>query len=360
MSDAQIKTMREALIEKIYEKMCADDSIFFISADFGAPSLDKLRRDFEDRFINVGIAEQNLINISTGLALEGFTVYTYAIAGFLTMRAYEQIRTNLALLSQHKQVNVNLIGVGTGVSYDMSGPSHHCLEDLAIMRILPNIVLFSPSDWLTAEKFVDFSISVKRPKYIRLDGKPLPRIYEKDAEFYWEKGCCELLKGESICLVSTGYMTHRALKIAKELRANKQKIGVVDVFVLKPIIEDAFFDILKKYKYIITIEEAFINKGGLDSFVATILGHRSADIKLRNLGFQDKYIFKTGSRDFLSELSHFGEKDIIKAIEESKKCGVEKGQNESDLNNSNFERNQRHEGYYAEDKKTVVRPVDYS
>src|SRR4030042_6803698 len=97
MSYAQIRTMRDALIEKVYQKMCNDDKIFFLSADFGAPSLDRLREDFKDRFINVGIAEQNLINISTGLALEGFTVYAYAIVPFLTMRAYEQIRGNLSL-----------------------------------------------------------------------------------------------------------------------------------------------------------------------------------------------------------------------------------------------------------------------
>lgn len=318
MSDVKIKTMRDALIEKIYEKMYDDERIFFLSADMGAPALDKLRQDFKDRFINVGIAEQNLINVSTGLALEGFTVYAYAIAGFLTMRAYEQIRTNLALSSQYKQINVNLIGVGTGVSYDMSGPSHHCLEDLAIMRTLPNIVLFSPSDWLIAEKFVDFTINTKCPKYIRLDGKPLPRIYEKNANFEWEKGGCELVKGDDICIVSTGYMTHKALKVAKELQVNNHNIGVIDVFLLKPINEEALFNILKKYKFVITIEETFINKGGLDSLISDILRCRKADIKLMSLGFEDRYIFKSGNRDFLSEISHFGEKDIIKAIEEGK------------------------------------------
>jgi len=317
MSNVQIKTMRDALIEKIYEKMYDNDRIFFLSADFGAPALDKLREDFKDRFINVGIAEQNLINISTGLALEGFTVYAYAIAGFLTMRAYEQIRTNLALSSQHKQINVNLVGVGTGVSYDMSGPTHHCLEDLAIMRTLPNIVLFSPSDWVLAENFVDFSINSKKPKYIRLDGKPLPRIYEKSTYFEWDKGYCELVKGSDTCIVSTGYMTHKALRIAKELQVSKNnKIGVIDVFLLKPIDEETILNILKKYKCVITLEEAFINKGGLDSLISGIIRNGKADIKLSSFGFKDRYIFKSGSRDFLSEISHFGEKDIIKAIEE--------------------------------------------
>ncbi|OHB57824.1 MAG: transketolase, partial [Planctomycetes bacterium RBG_13_44_8b] len=316
MSYAQIRTMRDALIEKVYQKMCNDDKIFFLSADFGAPSLDRLREDFKDRFINVGIAEQNLINISTGLALEGFTVYAYAIAGFLTMRAFEQIRTNLALSSHQREINVNLIGVGVGVSYDMSGPSHHCLEDLSIMRTLPNIMLLSPSDWVTCEKFVDFSLTVKRPKYIRLDGKPLPQIYDSNTNFDWKKGCFELVKGDDICILSTGYMTHRALKIAKKFQAGNLQIGTIDVFLLKPIDEEAFFNILKRYKYIITIEEAFVNKGGLDSFISNMLRRRKADIQLISFGFSDRYLFESGNRDFLSQLDHFGEEDIIRAIEE--------------------------------------------
>src|SRR4030043_1505192 len=109
------KIMRDVFIEQIYNRMVKDDNLFFVSADFGSPKLDNLREKFKDRFINVGIAEQNLINISTGLALEGYIVYAYAIAPFLTMRAYEQIR-NLSLLSQIKEVNLNLIGVGIGLS----------------------------------------------------------------------------------------------------------------------------------------------------------------------------------------------------------------------------------------------------
>jgi len=317
MSSVQTKTMRNTLIEQVYNRMHNNKRIFFLSADMGAPALDKLRREFKDRFVNVGIAEQNLVNISTGLALEGFTVYAYAIAGFLTMRAYEQIRTNLALFSQQKTMNINLIGVGTGLSYDMSGPSHHCFEDISIIRTLPNIILCSPSDWVTAEKFVDFSINVKRPKYIRLDGKPLPRIYDQNTDFEWEKGFCELVRGDDICIVSTGYMTHKALKVAKEFKSCNRNIGVIDVFMLKPINEAHLFAKLKCYKIIITIEEAFKNKGGLDSLVSNTLKGKNADIKLKNLGFEDKYIFKSGNRDFLHELSHFGEKDIIEVIEKS-------------------------------------------
>lgn len=317
MNSIETKTMRDALIDAVYRRMHNDDRIFFLSADMGAPALDELKRKFKDRFVNVGIAEQNLINVSTGLALEGFTVYAYAIAGFLTMRAYEQIRTNLALFSQQRTINVNLIGVGTGVSYDMSGPSHHCLEDISIIRTLPHIILCSPSDWVTAEKFVDFSIKVKKPKYIRLDSKRLPQIYNENQSFLWEKGFCELLKGEDVCVISTGYMTHKALQVAKEFKTDSRNIGVVDIFMLKPICEDSLFELIKKYKTIITIEEGFVNKGGMDSLISNLLRNKDADITLKSFGFGDEYIFKPGSRDYLSEVSHFGQRDIVNVIKES-------------------------------------------
>ena len=292
--------------------MHEDEYIFFLAADFGAPPLDKIREKFKDRFINVGIAEQNLINVSTGLALEGYTVYAYAIAPFLTMRAYEQIRTNLSISSQIKQINVNLVGVGAGLSYDVSGPTHHCLEDLSIMRVLPNIEVFSPSDWKMAESFVDYSINTKKPKYIRFDSKPLAQIYDNSDSINIETGFYELMKGGKVCLVSTGYMTHRALNVSNELK----DVGVIDLFMLKPMNEELLFDTLKKYEYIITIEEAFVNSGGLGSLVSDVLNKYQSDIKLKKLGFNDKYVFELGNRNHLHKINALDESSIVRTIKE--------------------------------------------
>lgn len=313
----EIKTMRDAFIEKVYNCMYKDKDIFFLSADFGAPKLDKIREQFQERFINVGIAEQNLINISTGLALEGFTVYAYAIAPFLTMRPYEQIR-NLSLLLQIKKdnVNLNLIGIGAGLSYDVSGPTHHCLEDISIIRTLPNFTVFSPSDWSMAEKFVDYSIKVKKPKYLRFDGKPLPKIYSSFESADLEKGFYELARGDRLCIVSTGYMTHKALKVANELLNNKIDVGVIDMFILKPINEDLLFDFLKNYQYIITLEEGFINCGGLDSLIANILTNKNSKIILKRMGFKDRYVFEMGNREYLHKQVGLDERNILKTIKE--------------------------------------------
>ncbi len=312
MNDNKPKTMRDAFIETVYEKMKENDRIFFVTADLGAPSLDKLKTDFKDRFINVGIAEQNLINVAVGLGLEGYIVYAYAIAPFITMRPLEQIRQSLSISSQVRPVNVNLIGIGAGLSYDVSGPTHHSLEDLSIMRLMPNFSVFSPSDWVLAKKFLDYSIGYKNPKYLRFDSKPLPTIYENADDLNIEKGFYEFSKGDNVCLVSTGYMTHRALSAAKELPGT----GVIDVFLLKPANEQLLFEALKKYKYVITLEEGFINNGGLDGLISKIILDNGADIKLKRMGVDDKYAFELGGRNYLHKLFNLDEEAIIKTIKE--------------------------------------------
>lgn len=306
--------MRDVFIEGICDRMQSDKNIFFLCADFGSPKLDALRKSFKDRFINVGIAEQNLINISTGLALEGYTVYAYAIAPFLIMRAYEQIRVNLSLHAQHREVNINLIGVGAGLSYDVSGPTHHCLEDISIMRTLPHCWVFSPSDWIQAQKFIDLSIHVKMPKYLRFDGKPLPSLYFGNQEWKIDDGVFELKKGEEFCFVSTGFMTHTALKAAEELLSKGLHAGVIDVFLLKPANEDLILSLLNKYKYIVTLEEGFIKKGGLDSLIAVILekNKKKGPVLLKRMGFDDRCVFDIGNRSYLHKLNGLDESAIAR------------------------------------------------
>lgn len=313
---SETKTMRDVFIEQIYNRMHQDSRIFFLSADFGAPMLDRIRTDFPNRFINVGIAEQNLINICTGLALEGFTVYAYGIAPFLTMRPYEQIRTNLSILSQLRKININLVGVGIGLSYEVSGPTHYCLEDIGIMRMLPNILLFSPSDWVLIKKFADYTFQNKNPKYIRLDSKPLPQIYDENQYIKIEDGFFELFEGNNICIISTGYMTHKAISIRNLLEKENINIGVIDIFLLKPVDQNLLFEALKKYKNIITLEESFINKGGLDSIVSGILHDKNSNIKLRRMGFDDTHVFEVGGREYLHRLYNLDEKSIIDNIKE--------------------------------------------
>lgn len=254
--------MRDVLLERIWASMQTNPKIFFVSADFGSPVLDKIRADFPDRFINVGIAEQNLINISAGLALEGYTVFAYAIAPFITMRCYEQIRVSLALLSEVRPMNVNLIGVGAGYSYVVSGPTHQCYEDITLMRALPNFGVLSPADHITSAAIFDTCINSIKPKYIRLDAQVLPIIYnhsEPDIPlgFHIHK------TGEDICLIATGYMLHTALKVAKKLEAHGIKVGLIDLFDIANFKRDQFINSIDKFKALVSLEEGFRGRAEL-------------------------------------------------------------------------------------------------
>ena len=311
MSAIDQRSMRDVFLERVYGAMHERDEIFLVTDDFGARVLDKIRAEFSDRFINVGIAEQNCINVSTGLALEGYTVFAYGIACFMSMRCYEQIRMNVSLASQHRPLNINIVGVGAGLSYEMSGPSHHCLEDLTLMRLLPGIELFSPSDWQLAQRLADYALAKRGPKYFRFDSKPTPPIYRADDELNIAHGFQELLCGEETCIVSTGYMTHVALRAAE--RAG-EPIGVIDVFGLKPADAQPLAEALSRYHSLITLEEGFINRGGLDAFISHLVTQNGADVKLTSLGVDDRYLFELGGRERLHRICSIDERGILNAL----------------------------------------------
>ena len=305
--------MRDAFLERIWREMSDDSKIFFTCADFGSPVLDKIRADFPDRFVNVGIAEQNLINVSAGLALEGYTVFAYAIAPFITMRCYEQIRVSLALLSEVRPMNVNLIGVGAGYSYVVSGPTHQCYEDITLMRALPNFQVLSPADHVTAAKFFDTCVDTCGPKYLRFDAQVLPVIYETESPnaskgFYIHKS------GGEICLVATGYMLHTAFKAAQVLADEGIQVGVVDLFDLARFSADEFYDKLKPYSGIVSLEEGFRGRGGLDSMLFEFIARRNLNAKMLNIGVEGGYHFELGTRTELHEKVGIGPQAVLSSV----------------------------------------------
>ena len=307
--------MRDAFLERIWESMAIDDKVFFISADFGSPVLDKIRNDFPERFINVGIAEQNLINITAGLALEGYTVFAYAIAPFITMRCYEQIRVSLALLSEIRPINVTLIGVGAGYSYVVSGPTHQCYEDITIMRALPNFRVLSPSDHVTADSMFDSCINTKGLTYIRMDAQVLPVIYNNITPDV-KKGFHVHQYGDSICLIATGYMLHTAQKVAKELALDGFQLGIIDIFNLTTFNRDEFYDVLSGYTGLVSLEEGFRGRGGLDSMLFEFINRNGLSTRMLNLGVEPGYRFDIGSRAELHEKVGIGPNIVASTIRE--------------------------------------------
>ena len=309
----QPMAMRDVFLEQIWRKMAVDQTIFFVTADFGSPILDKIRADFPDRFVNVGIAEQNLINVSAGLALEGYTVFAYAIAPFITMRCYEQVRVSLALLSEVRPMNVNLIGVGAGYSYVVSGPTHQCYEDITLMRTLPNFELLSPADHVTAEAMFDYVITKQAPKYLRFDAQVLPVIYQNHS-LDVRAGLHVHRTGNKICMIATGYMLHTALQIAEQLRNKGEEVGVIDLFNLTHFSEEQLESVLGQYVGLISMEEGFRGRGGVDSMLFEWVSRKKLNLPMLNLGVEPGYRFELGDRLELHEQVGIGIRSATKSI----------------------------------------------
>ncbi len=310
------KAMRDALIEKIYAGMQQDPNLFFLSADFGAPALDKIRKDFPGNFASVGIAEQNLVNVAAGLSYEGLKVFAYAISAFLTMRAFEQIKINFALHAECKNFNVNLVGVGAGLSYDISGPSHHCLEDISIINSLPNILIFSPSDSVMVGSFFEALLALPGGKYYRFDSKPLPAIYtpEKLQGHNFSDGFVELQQGADICLLSTGYMTHQSLKIIELLKKQNINAGLLDFYLLNKFDKYKLAKILSGYSKVITLEEGFIGRGGFDAMLLNFIQAQGLKAKFKAYGFKQGYIFDRGHRELLHKNEGLSPEKIVEEV----------------------------------------------
>jgi transketolase len=310
---AKAFAMRDILLNRIWQSMGENEKIFFVSADFGSPVLDKIREDFPRRFINVGIAEQNLINISAGLALEGYIVFAYAIAPFITMRCFEQIRVSLALLSEVRPMNVNLIGVGAGYSYVVSGPTHQCYEDITLMRALPNFQIFSPSDHVSAGALFERCINKSGPKYLRFDAQVLPVIYELsppnlDIGFHVHRN------GDEVCMLATGYMMKTALQVADALGELGLQVGVVDLIDITGFDTNAMSSLLKSYKGLVTLEEGFRGRGGIDSMMFEFNSRNHLDIPILNMGVEGRYSFELGTREELHEQAGIGPNYIERSV----------------------------------------------
>jgi transketolase len=299
--------MRDAFFDKIYEIAKKDSNVIVISADMGAPSLDKFRKDLASQFINVGIAEENMVTIATGLALSKKKVFIYAIMPFVTLRCYEMIKVNLSLMN----VPVTCVGVGAGFSYDESGPTHHCTEDIAIMRTLPNMTILNASDSVMAAKLAEISYGIIGPSYVRLDRKILPVIYDGKEDF--SAGLKRLKKSKEMYIISSGNMVHRAKEVSERLAKFGIKAGVIDLYRLKPLNESLLLRNISEGTRLVTIEEHLLI-GGLGSIIAEFLIDQRLNIPLRRFGIQDKYYYAYGGRENIQALCDLDTESITRKI----------------------------------------------
>ena len=303
-----ILPMRDSFFNALYDIARKDKRVILVTADCGAPSLDKFREDLRSQYFTVGIAEQNMISIAAGLALEGKIVYTYAIAPFASLRCYEQIKVDLCCMN----LPVTSLGIGAGLAYDIMGPTHHTTEDISIMRALPNMTILNPSDSVMSGDFAKVSYEAAGPKYIRFDRGDLPLLYA-DRKIDYSKGLVELKKGSGLCIIATGVMVHKAIEISEELSQYSINPGVIDVYRMKPMNEKLLLQIMSKYEHVVSLEEHF-RIGGLGSALSEIICDNEKNTRLMRFGICDKYYFEYGGRDRLHSLCRLDKKSVLGTI----------------------------------------------
>ena len=304
-----MKFQRDILIDKIYEMALKDKDIYFISADLGAPALDRLRDDLPEQFLHAGISEQNMIDVAAGLALSGKKVYVYAMGPFITLRCLEQLKCSLAQMN----LPVTVISVGLGLGYADAGPTHYITEDLACLRAIVNFEVYTPSDLSTVVELAELINKKPALRVLRLDRNAVEDIHTQGMSV--DTGFVELKKGKQIGILSCGYVLQRILNNWAEV-TNGLDIGLVDVFRNKPLNLDGLKPIFEKYKKIITVEEQCL-PGGFGSSILEAISDLGMNNPVKRLGLEDRYYFENGGREYLLNtfgLSNQQLKDTIKSI----------------------------------------------
>ena len=242
----------------------AKENIMVLTADTSTSAgLDRFKKTFPEKFLDVGVAEQNLIGIATGLSSEGINVFTATFGPFQTMRCCEQIKVNVGYM-KHK---ICMVGLASGVVLGTLGYTHCCIEDISIMRSIPGITIISPADCSEVVKATTAAIKHKNPLYIRLTGgMNQPVVFNKEYNFEIGKGIKLLNKGD-ISIIATGTMVHKSLEAAKILKQRGIVSKVINIHTIKPLDEQLINELSETSKLIITVEEHSII-GGLGSAVA--------------------------------------------------------------------------------------------
>jgi len=290
---------RDAFIDEVRAAAKRDRDIVFISADFGAPALDAFRAELAGQFLHAGISEQNMIDLAAGLALAGKKVYVYAMAPFITLRCLEQIKCSLAIMN----LPVTVLAVGVGLSYADSGPTHYTTEDLACLRALAGAEVLTAADAQAATAIARLTVAKPAFRIVRLDRNALPAVYTAaEAEQALERGYHIFGGKGAVCVASSGFLLHRALRVQQALARQGVEFAVVDVPRIKPA-SDALADALCAWNAIVTLEEQCL-AGGFGSAILELLNDRGLARPVHRMGLPERYFFENGGRNYL--LDEFG------------------------------------------------------
>lgn len=289
---------RQAICEVLMEKAKTDKDIVVLCSDSrGSASLAPFAKEFPKQFVEVGIAEQNLVSISAGLAKCGKKVFAASPASFISTRSYEQAKVDCA----YSNTNVTLIGISGGVSYGALGMSHHSAQDIAAMSAIPNMRVYLPSDRFQTARLIESLLEDEKPAYIRVGRNPVEDVYEEKKLPFVMDQATVIREGTDVLLVACGEMVKPAKDAAEILAEKGVQAGVLDMYCVKPLDEKTLIEKAAKAKLVLTIEE-HAPFGGLGSMVSQAVG-RECPRQVVNLALPDAPVITGTSKEVFD---HYG------------------------------------------------------
>ena len=301
--------MRNVVINYIYQEAKKDKNIILLVGDLGYSVIENFQNDFPEQFINIGIAEQNMIGIAAGLALTGKKVFCFSIIPFLTMRAYEQIRVDIC----SQNLDVNLVGVGWWFAYWSLGNTHYGIEDINIMKWLPNMKILAPADKDEAKICMKYLFANKWPFFLRLN-----RWWEADIHTQWLDAIditkwIEVKSGKDICLISTGNILWTVLKTAELLEKSGISSQVISIPLIKPMDTKEIIKFIEWKKWVFTIEEHSIIWWLGDS-IASIIAENSIITRFKKFGIPDIFPSIVWNQEYMRDLIELNPDILAKNI----------------------------------------------
>jgi len=289
--------MRTAFVNTLIQLAKKNKDIILLTADLGYSVFEEYMEKFPKQYLNVGIAEQNMTGVAAGMAIEGKLPIIYSIIPFTTMRNFEQIRNDVC----YQNLNVKIVGVGAGFSYGPYGHTHHALEDIGILRTLPNIRIYSPADALEAKYSTEWLISQTGPAYLRLGRTGEPDIYNPGTFLTEGKGIT-VKKGLDAVIIATGSMVYVAKQVVQLLKQENISAQLISMPTIKPLDQDLILALAKKFPYLFTLEEHFLT-GGLGSAVAEVLAENNINVSFKRFAVPNAFLKQMGNQEYMRRIS---------------------------------------------------------
>lgn len=274
-------------------KMMKDGNTFLLSGDLGFSVFEDIKEKHADRYINMGVAEQNMLGVAAGMALAGKNVFVYSIIPFLLYRPFEQLRNDIC----YQNLPVRLVGVGAGFSYSDAGFTHHSIEDYGTLKSLPNISILSPADPKEVSSLMQQVSKVEGPVYLRLSRNGEPILHDKHEKLKIGTAL-EISNGSDILFISTGSILGLALKVAKMLNDLGHSTQILNYHTIKPFDEQSLLRNAIDKKLIVTLEEHVIETG-IYSNVVQSLSKNGISVKVIPFGVGEPYVHESGTREYM-------------------------------------------------------------